>query len=312
VLFQFVFPGFVYVEARQNDTKQPEVCDWPSDMMSNYFDFQKDAIKILLWSEVNSLRFSTSFNNWLFTNQSLTLKGTSAIDFLASNVVWSMKSFVSNAITSMALLILASESTIRSNTEWLAILFKDRPIVRDYKQMLDIETTLFDVAYFRSKQVDLTQQFEWDLKDSFNSLIKKYQGVWLLEPWSEIKWSETLANIIYDLVAMNAAMKHFIIIGGDLWEEWLWDYNGCAWNLDKDRCTRGNSIFKFSEKAITQLSEDYKDVRTYWDCNSYKASFNATINKTINNNLNSVKTAAKDVKDAMKRLRSTLMWSYDW
>jgi hypothetical protein len=27
VLFQFAFPGFVYVEARQNDTKQPEVCD---------------------------------------------------------------------------------------------------------------------------------------------------------------------------------------------------------------------------------------------------------------------------------------------
>jgi uncharacterized alpha/beta hydrolase family protein len=27
VLFQIVAPGFVYVEARQNDTKQPEACD---------------------------------------------------------------------------------------------------------------------------------------------------------------------------------------------------------------------------------------------------------------------------------------------
>jgi hypothetical protein len=43
--------------------------------------------------------------------------------------------------------------------------------------MLDIETTLFDVAYFRSKQVDLTRQFDGNLKDSFNKLIEKYQGV---------------------------------------------------------------------------------------------------------------------------------------
>ena len=116
---------------------------------------------------------------------------------------------------------MASESTIRSNTEWLAILFKDRPIVRDYKEMLDIETTLFDVAYFRSKQVDLTQPFEWDLMKSFNSLIKKYQGVWLLEPWSEIKWSETLANIMYDLVAMNAAMRNDCGNIMDVLEIWI-------------------------------------------------------------------------------------------
>lgn len=312
VLFQFIVPGFTYVEARQNDTKQPETCNWPSEMMSYYFDFQNDAIKILLWSEVNSLRFSTSFNQWLFTNQSLSLKGTTAIDVLASNVVWSMKSFVSNAITSMVLLILASKSTLRSNTEWLAILFKDRPIVRDYKQMLDIETTLFDVAYFRSKQIDLTRPFEWNLIAELNTLIKKYQELWLLEKWELAKPENTMVDIIYDLVAMNAAMKHFIMIGGDLWDKGLYNYNWCFWNVNTDKCTRAISILKFSDKAITQLHNDYKDVRTYWKCNSYKASFNATINKTINNNLNSVKTAAKDIEHAMKRLRWTLMWSYDW
>jgi hypothetical protein len=57
----------------------------------------------------------------------------------------------------------------------LAILFKDRPIVRDYKQMLDIETTLFDVAFFRSKQIDLTRPFESDLLKELDVLIKKYQ-----------------------------------------------------------------------------------------------------------------------------------------
>jgi hypothetical protein len=31
-----------------------------------------------------------------------------------------------------------------------------------------------------------------------------------------VKESGTMANILYDLVEMNAAMKHFIMIGGKL------------------------------------------------------------------------------------------------
>jgi hypothetical protein len=80
----------------------------------------------------------------------------------------------------------------------------------------------------------LTRQFDGNLKDSFNKLIEKYQGVWLLEQWERLKWSETLASIIYDLVAMNASMKHFIMIGGNLWDKWLRDYNWCFWNNDED------------------------------------------------------------------------------
>ena len=41
--------------------------------------------------------------------------------------------------------------------------------------MMDIETELFDIAYFRSKEIDLTQPFESDLLSKLNDLIKKYQ-----------------------------------------------------------------------------------------------------------------------------------------
>jgi hypothetical protein len=34
-------------------------------------------------------------------------------------------------------------------------LLKDRPIVRDYKEMLDIETEIFDTAFSFSRKVDL-------------------------------------------------------------------------------------------------------------------------------------------------------------
>jgi hypothetical protein len=41
--------------------------------------------------------------------------------------------------------------------------------------MLDIEVGLYDVAFSRSKQMDLTRSFQSDLLKNFNELIKKYQ-----------------------------------------------------------------------------------------------------------------------------------------
>jgi hypothetical protein len=57
------------------------------------------------------------------------------------------------------------------------VLFKDRPIVRDYKQMLDIETDLYDVAYFRCKKVNLLKELEDDseIYQKLVDIIKEYQ-----------------------------------------------------------------------------------------------------------------------------------------
>jgi hypothetical protein len=41
--------------------------------------------------------------------------------------------------------------------------------------MLDIETALFDVAYFRSKQINMTRPFDSDLIEQLNNLIEEYQ-----------------------------------------------------------------------------------------------------------------------------------------
>jgi hypothetical protein len=42
--------------------------------------------------------------------------------------------------------------------------------------MLDIETELFDVAFFVSKQMNLTHQFQTkEIYDKLNTVIEKYQ-----------------------------------------------------------------------------------------------------------------------------------------
>lgn len=304
----------MYADVTRGDTPQPAVCNSPSEMMQNYFDFQNEAEDILLGSDINSLRFKLSLNEWgLFNTNVLQLHSATAIDILATNVVWGLQSFVSNSVTSVVLLLLASASVVQSNVEWFSILFKDRPIVREYKQMLDIETALFDVAYFRSKQINLTRPFESNLLEAYNELIKKYQEKWLLESSeSKVKDSTTMADILLDLISMNTAMKHFISWGGNYWKLTLRDFNGCAWSLDTTLCKRKDSVLKFSDDAISQLLEDYKDVRSFWKCNQYATSLKSTITKTINNNQEPMKTAAKDVKDAIERLMDALVGKWRW
>ena len=312
ILFQ-IFCNYPYVEAISGSNPQPETCNWPSEMMTNYFNFQKEAKNILLWSDINSKRFDASLQWGLFTKKALNLHNTTAIDLLAWNILWGAQSFVSNIVTSVALLLLASASAIQSNIEGFSILFKDRPIVRDYKEMLDIETVLFDIAYFRSKQINLNQEFSWNLTKELDVLIKKYQWIWLLDQWKDVKEKTiTMSSILLDLISMNTAMKHFISRWGNYWKLTLQNYNWCLWTLDTKSCNRGNSVIKFSTGAIEQLQEDYKDVRSFWACNDYANLFKSTINKTINNNSKNVKTAINDVKDSIERLKEALVGKWRW
>ena len=179
--------------------------------------------------------------------------------------------------------------------------------------MLDIETDIFDIAYFRSKQVNITRQIEPNSAEKIKEIIKKYQDLWLLTGENfTINWS--MADILLDLQQMNAVMKQFIMVGGEkIGKAWLRKYNWCLWNLDINECDNEHAILKFTDKAINDLYEDYKGVRwMFWGCNSYGNYIQSTLTKTVNNNLDSVSTAIQNVEDAMDRLGSALFNKKRW
>ena len=60
VSFWSFAPCFLYVDARWNSGGQSATCDWPSEMMQNYFNFQRDAISVLLCWDV-SRRLATQW-----------------------------------------------------------------------------------------------------------------------------------------------------------------------------------------------------------------------------------------------------------
>ena len=300
----------MFVWAKNYSTNQPDVCLWPSKTMSLYFDFQNEIISAMLGSEINEKRFITSKGQWgLFSERVLTLNGSSVLD-LAANSIWrKTRSIASVATTSTVLLLMAFGSVVQSNVEWLVMLFKDRPIVRDYKTMLDIETSLFEVAYFLSQHVNLVISVEWNIYDSLENVIKKYQNLWLFtNEWTIpiSKWF-SLADVMLDMVEMNARMKQFILIWWNIWSNWLSNYRWCFWGRNKNNCS---PVIKFDKKAIEQLREDYKNIRAFWACNLYAKNFKNTISKSVKNNIEHVEVAFQDVNDAILRLKSALLWAW--
>lgn len=301
-LFQFLSVSFFCVEAKNDE--QPITCAWPSEMMSNYFEFQAEMKAVLLWTELNSQRFSASFGTgWLFTNRVLEFSSNSAINLLSSRVFWNIKSFFSNSVTSLSLLGLATFSVVQSNVEGLAILFADWPIVRDYKTMLDIETDLFDIAYFRSKEINILQDIDSNMEKKLKNVIKKYIDKWLfVGNDSVINWS--IRSILWELNRMNSVMKQFIMVWGkSIWNAWLRKYRWCFWTVGVWQCTDKVAIVMFSGGAVDQLYDDYKDVRwPFWGCNANWNNIKSNLKKTIKNNSDIVSNAVQDMGDALDRL----------
>ncbi len=313
MLFQMYMLGFSQVYAETNNsTKQPEVCAWPSKTMSEYFQFQKDALAAITSSSASNGTLSLWDSDWwLFTRKDLSLP-SSALDYVVDNVWWRTSSVISATSTSVVLLMLASASVVESDVEWLAILFKDRPIVRDYKQMLDIETEIFTTAFDFSRKIDLTRVLKWNTMSQFNAVVEQYQASGLLKQWAKPNDSASMTNILSDLISMNASMKFFISVWWEVWASELKSYAWCVWQYKREQCNDSNFVLWFSDESIAKLKEEYSGTRWYWACNSSASNFKNSISKSAKNNRDSIKSAWDDIKTSWHNLVNALIWKWAW
>lgn len=262
-------------------------------------------LSILSESFANEKGYSANGRAWLFTNEILPLRTVTALDLVANSVWWNIRSKSSTIATSIVLLIMAWISTVQSWLDWLTILFKDRPIVRDYKELLDLETEFFDMAFFRAQQINLTRKIDADSKilDDLDAKIKEYQSRWLLATSGNIPRSISFSDIIVSLIAMNASMKWFL---GYTWPLSL--YYSCLWD---SWCRKDNAVLKFDSKFISQIEEDYEWTWVFWTCNQYGAYFKGTLKKAFRNN-DSVKASFRDIKEAHARRSQAFLSKQRW
>ena len=312
VLFRMFISSISQVNAQNNNLKkQPDVCAWPSETMQQYFQFQKDALSAIVSSTASNGNLSVSeWDWWLFTKNDLNLP-SSALDHLVDNLRWRTSSIISTTATSVVLLMLASSSVVESDVEWLAIFFKDRPIVRDYKQMLDIETEIFDTAFWFSKKVDLTRTLQWNTVSKFNAVVKEYQASWLLRKGATVN-SASMADILSDLISMNASMKFFISMWGEVWASELRSYAWCVWLYKWEECNTSHSVLWFSDEAVNKLKKEYSGSWWYWACNSDASNFKNSLSKSAKNNEDSIRSARNDVKISWDSLINALIWKWTW
>ena len=287
--------------------EQPAVCGGPSKEMSQYFEFQNEMRSALFNSDANEKRLTVGDSNWwLFGENVLTLP--TAMDLVSLSVAWRALSLISTATTSLIVALMAWGSTALSIFDSLWILVQDRPIVRDYREMLSIETKLFDAAFFRSQQLNLAREIEWTLLDDLNDIIKKYRKLGLLWEWQDIR-NASISDILIELISMNSVMRNFISYK-NVWV--LKNYNWCIWNLQYwDECVASLAVLRFNEDAIEKMKEDYSKIRDFWGfwgCNQYKNNFSSTLSKWRKNGATSVEVALQDFKDAHVRLRNTTLW----
>ena len=339
-LFNVFSPFFLFVNAAE----QPSICSWPSEYMSMYFDFQREMADALLNSDVTEKSLTVWYSDWwLFTQGKLQLHDK-VLNAAANGAVWQLSSILSSSLTYVVVILVASASVVESNVWGLAILLRDRVIVRDYKELMDIETRLFNVALSRSKQLNLMRQINTESKlwQDLSDIIAKYRDNGLLKGkdsdaknnksgwwWESKSWWEkgeengtsgwwwekvqcSMSDYLGDLVAMNGSMRLFLVYWWDLWENALKNYRWCLWDLDWDgTCKEDKAVLMFSEKAITQLKQDYPAIWSFTSCNDIANSLKWSISKWIDNNRSLFDTIKQDIEDAHERLRTALKWGWN-
>lgn len=300
LVFQACSPLFLYTQAADSKDQNP-VCSGPSETMSMYYAFQREMMAAIWWADISEKRFAVSMDeDGLFSQWVLDLPDWfwDIGDLAASSAWWNIGSLVSAWATTTVLLLLSTVAIVQWAGDWFAILFRDRPIVRDYKTALDIENELFDLAYEMSQKVFITASLEWNLSNNIKAVIEDYQKKWLLS-WDSfsIDSSVSISHVIWDLVWMNASIKHFITYWKVTWTGWLRTFHWCLNGTKKGEC---GSKLEFSEEAINKLGEEYSWLWTFWSCNLLWSSLEDSLSRWLDPSW--VETAIDNLKESLNRL----------
>ncbi len=278
----------------------PPVCWATPETMALYLDFQREVAALIQTHPFKTANETVSEGEWgIFTNELLKLEGIKNFDdslagqalkiFYTANV-----RSATALITSAFLFELAGLSTLADNSVGLTILLHDRPIVRDWAKLLDIERKLNQTAYHLGQAGEIARTISDTT--ALKQLLKSYESKGLLNGTEGFSSSLRSMDLISLLVKINIALKAFLAYNTiaplqRFQEQGLSLNNVWIEKLDTDyRCTRWTLGFKCS---------------TSW--NSLTNTLSLLAGTTKNQGLSSRKTiqqASKNLADALLQFPS--------
>ena len=217
------------------------------------------------------------------------------MDAMLSSIWNSVRRLGQSTLTTFALLSLASTSVVTSNVEGIPMLFQDRPIVREWRSLLQIETKVTQIAYFLGKTTNLLSSIQ-DVS-GLQNIVLKYQADGLFVGYVAREGVSYL-NILSDLVKMNAGMKYFIAFG----------------SVGPLEAFSYTSLFQvsFSPEALQELKEYYKPVRFAYGkspCNATFKKMGSSMKQAFSANISAVNESISIISEANKRLVDALAHS---
>ena len=305
----FLFGGLFSYASAQNVSSSPQqpkcdahppVCQTTPWSFNLYLDFQREMLFLLA---KNPFEIQTELvanpEGWLFTNKLLKLNSLESFDdsFLGRTLKIAdeaLGNVASSTLTSIYLFQLSAISTLIDNSVWFLILASDRPIVRDWMKLLDIERQIIQTAYTIGQAWDIAKT----IKDSklLNEIIDRYEAKGLLKAGSQVPDSVAYMDVFAGLYSINVAQRYFLF---------AWDTSQLRNGIQK-----GDFQLTFNEEWIEQLKSDYQCARWKFGyrCNKNAKTFWFNIQTLTKNTKKSAESAAYLIKDAVKRFRNAI-WS---
>ena len=295
-----LFLNKTYADEDKTCEDMPPVCTATPDHMSIYLEFQNEMASLLSTNKFKQVKESVSeWKWWLFTSKILTISG--AESFNESLAGKTLRIFditatrsATSLLTSLFLFELAAIWALADNTIWLTILFQDRPIVRDWTKLLDVEWWLSETAYNLWVVWDIWRKIE-DTK-ALNDIIQKYIWKGLFQEDAQFGGGVLYTEIILKLARLNSAVKRFV----------AYDSIGLLENYNKEF-----PDLKINTKFISELHDEYKCARwTFWfKCSTARSSLKKNLQILTNNTNNKWKSSVKQIKDSYTELKWAL-WNW--
>lgn len=216
--------------------------------MTLYLDFQREVAALVQTHPFQTANATVSAGQGgIFTNDLLKLEELKEFDdslagqalkiFYTANV-----RSATALITSAFLFEFAGLSTLADNSVGLTILFQDRPIVRDWSKLLDVERNLNQTAYHLGQAGKIARTISDTT--ALKQLLKSYESKGLLKGTEGFASSLRYMDLLSTLASANIAMKNFL-----------------AYDITNSLKYFQDQGLSFNEKRIEKLQKDYHCIR---------------------------------------------------
>ena len=304
ILFQNIFFWVAFAD----DEDQPcEVCSRMSNEMQLYVNFQVEMIWALSQVYQEKEIYSGRTKRGLFSYWALSV-WANFLNSLAGSINKLTQSAVDVARSAelAAVIVTKNVSNLTFSAEWLwgfLILFRQRPFVRDWNTLQEIDSSLDDLLWDVGMQWMLRKSISSDTMWNLNDIVAKYVVATSSDKalFAEFKldWNARYEDVILLLCNLNTVMQNFFTV------ESIFVYDKKLAAFESKLGEEGIFTVSLNHKYLQNLSDSYACVKGkawFKNCGWSLTDFANDISSIWTDMSVKFSNALKEIKDSSKKL----------